>query len=362
MPTSLSKFVVTEGLGVYLKMLLVDNLMHADLHPGNIMLDCHLFGDSSRSSSSKTKQNGLSSLPVITPLLALEDVVPKGGGDGTKSSTAPPTPNDKKRQAGLRTAEFTGGFYGHITLVDAGMVAQLDEDESNNFIGLMSSLGEGDGRTAARAVLRFSSGPEGDYARSGDGGDGDCSSCGGGAGDDGEDADYHGDLTLSQRAAFTEDMVELFHERCRGYGTDVDVGGILRGILGLIKKHRVRIDANYATLVVNALCIESLGKRVCPSYNVLDAAKPLLRSHRWLCYDGLCHRSKFRRMIMKIATPLLFMKKNAFDNNFFRQIEKERKHGTGGSIRFSPKLMVGVVAGIAYHLRQEQREEQQKQK
>jgi len=130
----------------------------------------------------------------------------------------------------------TEGFRGHITLVDAGMVAQLDEDESNNFIGLMASLGEGDGRTATRAVLRFSSRPEGQLSSSPDEDD-DCSSCGGGRDEIGEDSGYHGELTLSERAAFTDDMINLFHERCMGYGTGVDVWGILRGILGLVKKH-----------------------------------------------------------------------------------------------------------------------------
>jgi aarF domain-containing kinase len=32
-PRNLAKFLVTNGLSVYMKMLLVDNLMHADLHP-----------------------------------------------------------------------------------------------------------------------------------------------------------------------------------------------------------------------------------------------------------------------------------------------------------------------------------------
>ena len=35
----LAEFIVTTGETLYLKMLLVDNLMHADLHPGNILLD-----------------------------------------------------------------------------------------------------------------------------------------------------------------------------------------------------------------------------------------------------------------------------------------------------------------------------------
>jgi predicted unusual protein kinase regulating ubiquinone biosynthesis (AarF/ABC1/UbiB family) len=127
------------------------------------------------------------------------------------------------------------------------MVARLTQEESNNFIGLLSSVGEGDGRTAAEAALRFS---------------------------------MENKLSQKEREEFVADMQEMFAERCKGYGTQVDVGLVLRGILSLIRKHRVRIDANYATLAVNCLCVESLARRVCPDYNLLDAAKPLLRKYR----------------------------------------------------------------------------------
>ncbi|EEC46014.1 predicted protein, partial [Phaeodactylum tricornutum CCAP 1055/1] len=183
-PLKMAQFLVTNGVALYLKMLLVDNLMHADLHPGNIMVDCHFMSD----------------------------------------------PNQK-----------LGKF--RIALVDAGMVAQLTDKESSTFIGLLASLGEGDGQQAAEFALQFS---------------------------------LENHMNETQRSAFTEDMVTMFAERCRGYGTGVDVGYVLRGVLGLIRDHKVRIDANFATLVVNCLCIESLAARVCPSYNVLDAARPLL--------------------------------------------------------------------------------------
>ena len=63
-------------------------------------------------------------------------------------------------------------------------------------------------------------------------------------------------MDAAEKAEFARDMVDLFAERCRGYGTGVDVGHVLRGVLGLIRKHRVRIDANFATLVRNWLCFE----------------------------------------------------------------------------------------------------------
>ena len=216
MPVPLARFLVTTGVALYLKMLIIDNLMHADLHPGNILVLAELFNQ----------------------------------GDAISSMLHPTKDFSQKEVLRMAAAELSQGFYGHITLVDAGMVAQLKDEESNNFIGLLSSFGAGDGATAAEAILNFS-----------------------------EDQNY---MSEEQREAFSQDMVLYFNKSCRGYGSDVDFGEVLRGVLWIIKKHKVRVDANYATLIVNALCIEGLAKRVCPSYNVLDAAKPLLSSYRSL--------------------------------------------------------------------------------
>ncbi|MGH3055684.1 MAG: hypothetical protein ACRDL7_11975, partial [Gaiellaceae bacterium] len=85
------------------------------------------------------------------------------------------------------------------------------------------------------------------------------------------------ELSEAQQLAFSDDMEILFRTRCKGYGYNVAVGDVLRDVLKLIRKHQVRIDANYATLVINALCVEGLAHRVAPHYNLLDASKSLLR-------------------------------------------------------------------------------------
>jgi len=251
-PLNLAKFIVVNGLSIYLKMLLEDNLMHADLHPGNLMIDTH--ANFHRRPSQMSSSRALAS--------------------SRTSSTA-----SKQLPENFR-----------ICIVDAGMVAKLTDTEAVNFIGLLSSLGEGDGVSAAQFALRFSR--------------------------DGTD------LTEEQKDAFTTDMVTLFGEKCRGYGHQVDVGEVLRGVLGLVRKYRIRIDANYATLVVNALCIESLARRVCPNYNVLDSAQPLLRNFRKMCIDrdGNPRDEVARRSgnFMKLWLSILYWKKNQKDSKFFR--------------------------------------------
>ncbi len=243
-PVPMAKFIVTTGVGIYLKMLLIDNLMHADLHPGNIMvsanlIETYLAGNNFGHQSSRTSND----VKLLHPV----------GGGNAEDVIMSHVKHPSRKPSKTLSPQLAEVFLGHITLVDAGMVAQLDDEESFNFIGLMSSLGAGDGKTAAEAVLRFSE-------------------------DNG--------LTREEKEAFIKDMIDMFKDKCRGYGKDVDVGEVLRGVLGIIKSHQVRIGANYATLVINALCIESMAKRVCPTYNVLDAAKPLLSSHRALMLRG----------------------------------------------------------------------------
>ena len=84
--------VVRTGKETYLQMLLADNFIHADMHPGNILLRTSACG------------------------------------------TAPPT----------------------LVLIDAGMVDVMSPEEQDNFIGVFQAMGAGDGDKAARHLMRFS--------------------------------------------------------------------------------------------------------------------------------------------------------------------------------------------------------------
>lgn len=250
-PLSISKFVVTTGLALYYKMLLFDNLMHADFHPGNILL-------------------GVFSKEIPKGLVSTNDDSSSGTCDI------------------LRVLDNSRSDKFAITMVDAGMVAQLSEVERTTFIGLLSCLGEGDGHSAGKYALQFSS---------------------------------ENNMNEEQRNAFIGDMENMFKERCRGYGTNVHVGQTLQGILELIRKHHVLIGANYATLTINLLCLESLARRICPNYNVLEAAQPLLQNYYKACFrpDGTLKPTSESQKNMQLKMSLLFMLKNIKDNRFFRK-------------------------------------------
>ncbi|CAM9824375.1 unnamed protein product [Pylaiella littoralis] len=217
---SLGHFIVTRGSDMWLKMVLSDGLLHADLHPGNIL--------------------------VYAP----EDGV------------SPP----------------------RLVLVDAGMVAKLYGHQQRHFIRLLECLGSGDGVAAGLAVLQFST----------------KQTC----------------VGYEERGAFLADMDAVFKDRCKGYNTGVDVGNILRGILTCVRRHSVRVDVEYATLILNILCLDSMGKVLLPTYNLLDGSQTLLETHKF-----------GRRLVggfgVKKILPLARAVKWRQDRKFLRRLKRD---------------------------------------
>jgi aarF domain-containing kinase len=162
-------------------------------------------------------------------------------------------------------------------------VAVLTPEQRRNFIGLLEALGEGDGRQAADCVLRFARRVPQDPSQA-----------------------------AQQEAAPRTARTEPDAHRDEAFRNDA----VLRGILTLVRKHRVTIEANYATLVMNALCLDGMAKVLLPSYNVLDAAKPLLRLHR------ACKRLPFGLAdpIIKFAYPVLTKAKAMYDGLHSRRV------------------------------------------
>ena len=111
-------------------------------------------------------------------------------------------------------------------------------------------------------------------------------------------------------------MKELFQETCKGYDTNVSLGNVLRGILTLVRQNQITIDANYATLVMNALCLDGLASSLSPRYNVLDGAKSLLRLHR--VFKKL--PSDVSNIAIKMLLPIALKLKGKYDRKVSRNI------------------------------------------
>merc|ERR1712194_100638 len=82
------------------------------------------------------------------------------------------------------------------------------------------------------------------------------------------------------------DIEAMCASKCRGYGTGIDVGDVVRDMMQLMYRHEVPIDGNYATLVANMLCLEGMSRALEPQFSIIDVAFPLLRLHEKLGDDN----------------------------------------------------------------------------
>lgn len=113
-PVDLKRRIAQLGLSMLLKMIFVDNFVHADLHPGNILVQ----GAHGRPTSWEAQ---LQTLDICDTLVV----------------AAMPTPPPLR-----------------LVLLDAGIVAELRPADLQNFRAVFTAVALGQGRRVAELILR----------------------------------------------------------------------------------------------------------------------------------------------------------------------------------------------------------------
>ena len=139
-------------------------------------------------------------------------------------------------------------FDGHdfdLVILDAGLVIELSPRDRRNFIDLFGAVVKRDGRRAgeliaARATHR------------------------GGSEDDVE--------------AFVDELDHLVKDATvRGVTLkDLRVAVLLNDVLAACRRHRIRLEANFATTVVAIAVVEGIGRQLDPELDLLREAGPFL--------------------------------------------------------------------------------------
>ena len=166
--------------------------------------------------------------------------------------------------AGNILLETVPGRAPKLVLVDAGMVDRLSSAEAEAFASLFLAFGHADGLAAADALFAccktHKAGDEPSL-------------------DSVPRASTDANAREQQRIALGQSMQRVFDTHCRGFRTGADVGAALRGTLGALREHAVRLDGKSAATLVNLLCVQSFAHALDPDYCLLDASEGVLRAH-----------------------------------------------------------------------------------
>ncbi|GFR47223.1 hypothetical protein Agub_g8906 [Astrephomene gubernaculifera] len=239
-PSPLNTTVVCLGVDTYLQMLLQDNFVHTDLHPGNIMV--RLVGPDGRPQPlTKHPQQPHSHTPGRLQGASISGGSSSGVGSGCNAVSGPaaaaPAP---------AIAAATSSPAVQLVLLDFGLAEELTPSVRHHFISFLQHLMRGDGASAASHILRWTSRPQ----------------------------------ACPDPAAFTAAMASLAARACNVHSAaGIDLDGVMKVVLRLARLHGVTIDSCYASLVIAVCVIVGFATSLDPGVNLADAAVPALLAH-----------------------------------------------------------------------------------
>ncbi|RYP26558.1 hypothetical protein DL768_011698 [Monosporascus sp. mg162] len=231
--------IAHEGLDAFLRMLLLDNFVHADLHPGNIMVRFYETSQpdiSLRRRSRPEDASGHQSHPAEQP-------------DVTEQVLARLRPYRKSKDKGAWEAELARldaeGFRPQLIFIDTGLVTELNATNRRNFLDLFRAVAEFDGYKAGKLMCERCRQPEAVV-----------------------DAEVF--------ALKMQHLVLGVKSRTLALG-NVRIGDILQRVLDMVRAHHVRLEGDFVNVVISILLLEGIGRSLDPGVDLLSSSLPILR-------------------------------------------------------------------------------------
>ncbi|KAI1097335.1 ABC1 family protein [Jackrogersella minutella] len=226
--------IAQEGLDAFLRMLLIDNFVHADLHPGNIMV--RFYQAYQPDLSLHQSSNGQKPHPKDQP-------------DVTEQVLARLRPFRKRRDSVAWEAELKKidkeGFRPQLIFIDTGLVTELNAVNRRNFLDLFRAVAEFDGYKAGHLM---------------------CERC------------RQPDAVVDKEvfALKMQHLVLNVKSSTLALGT-IKIGDILQQVLDMVRQHHVRLEGDFVNVVISILLLEGIGRSLDPNVDLLSSSLPILR-------------------------------------------------------------------------------------
>lgn len=213
--------IADEGLDAFLHMLLIDNFIHADLHPGNIMVRFY-----------KPEQIGLS---FGRHKQSDDPVHSKDVTEEVLQQLRPHRHHPEAWAAQLKQIDQEG-YRPQLIFIDTGLVTALNATNRTNFLDLFKAIAEFDGYRAGHLMVERCRQP---------------------------------DAVIDQEifALKMQHLVLGVKSKTFALG-NIKIGDILNQVLSMVRSHHVRMEGDFVNVVISILLLEGIGRQLDPNLDL----------------------------------------------------------------------------------------------
>jgi len=213
-------------------MLIFDNFVHADLHPGNIFVRFY-----NPSANNLFKQ-------ILGRLQGEEGQIVSSTDEATMRLRAI-APNDKEGWLTELECLYNEGFRPQVVFIDTGLVSVLSDKNRRDFLDLFHALAEFDGYRAGKLMIERCRSPEG----------------------------------VIEGEVFALKMQKLIFgvkNTAMSLGK-IKIGDLLAEVMSMVRTHHVPMEGDFANVVISILILEGIGRQLNPNIDLFKTALPILR-------------------------------------------------------------------------------------
>ncbi|KAI0756836.1 ABC1-domain-containing protein [Daedaleopsis nitida] len=227
------------GLDAFLNMLLLDNFVHSDLHPGNIMIK---FTNHRRRLNVDDSWWG-SLLGRVDDTAAPSNATPESPDAVVDRLRA--LAHDPEQWRSTLAQLNSEGYSPEIVFVDAGLVTTLNTVNRRNFLDLFRAVAEFDGYRAGILMVERCRTPE---------------------------------LAIDvETFALRMQHIVLNVKRKTFSLGQIKISDILKEVLSAVRKHHVKMEGDFVNTVISILLLEGIGRQLDPGLDLFKSALPILR-------------------------------------------------------------------------------------
>lgn len=215
-------------------MLIMDNFIHADLHPGNIMVRFH----------KPLPPSLLSRISLLVPTSS--HILIDNHDEVTTEVLSRLTPYYRDPVAwNLELDRLEAeGYRPQLVFIDTGLVTELNTGDRKNFLDLFRAVAEFDGYRAGHLMIERCRSPA---------------------------AVIDGEI-------FALKMQHLILAvKCRTLALgNIKIGDILTDVLHMVRVHHVRMEGDFINVVLSILLLEGIGRSLDPGMDLLKRYSALM--------------------------------------------------------------------------------------